>query len=96
MDDLPPLPKAPILVFDGTSLGMPVVQMARKQGAPGYQHRDNRGSDRNLDRPELERAKGPTCWGTQAGDAPETIESRPGIFRERDAGNGAWRVHREA
>jgi hypothetical protein len=32
MDDLPPLPKAPILCFDGTGLGMPIVQMARKQG----------------------------------------------------------------
>jgi hypothetical protein len=32
MDDLPPLPKPPTLVFDGTGLGMPVVQMARKAG----------------------------------------------------------------
>ena len=32
MEDLPPLPKPPVLVFDGTGLGAPVVQMARKQG----------------------------------------------------------------
>jgi len=32
MDELPPLPRAPLLVMDGTGLGMPVIQMARKQG----------------------------------------------------------------
>ena len=32
MEDLPQLPQKSILLFDGTGLGQPVVQMARKQG----------------------------------------------------------------
>ena len=32
MTELPPLPKAPVCVFDGSGLGMPVVQMARQGG----------------------------------------------------------------
>jgi hypothetical protein len=32
MQDLPPMPKEAVLVFDGTGLGAPVVQMARKEG----------------------------------------------------------------
>lgn len=32
MVDLPRMPQKPVLVFDGTGLGAPVVQMARRQG----------------------------------------------------------------
>ena len=34
VEDLPGMAKKPIIVFDGTGLGAPVVQMARKSGLP--------------------------------------------------------------